>query len=211
MVMAKVCGITRPEDARFAAKCGAGALGFIFVPGSKRCVSPELPAALADDLPPFVWRVGVFADQPVADVLAIAAAARLDMVQLHGRESADTVAAVAAVKPVLRAVLVYMPDLAGVMQACAPHVRAFLVDSGHGTGRTFDWSILADLPATRPIVVAGGLDGGNVGDLLRVFRPAGVDASSRLESAPGLKDHRLVAAFVAAAGAAAGNAAGAGA
>jgi phosphoribosylanthranilate isomerase len=199
MVMAKVCGITRPEDARWAAECGAGALGFIFVPGSKRCVSPDLPASLADDLPPFVWRVGVFADQPVADVLAIAAAARLDMVQLHGRESAATVAEIAAVQPVLRAVLVDMPDLAEVLRACSPHVRAFLVDSGHGTGRTFDWSILSTLPTDRPIVVAGGLDGGNVPELLRVFRPAGVDASSRLESAPGVKDRSRVAAFLAAA------------
>jgi phosphoribosylanthranilate isomerase len=203
MVMAKVCGITRRADALWAAECGASAVGFIFVPGSKRCVSPELPAALAGDLPPFVWRVGVFADQPVADVLAMAAAAKLDMVQLHGREPVETVAAVARVLPVLRAVLIDMPDLADVMTACAPHVRAFLVDSGHGTGRTFDWQQLAQLPRTRPLVVAGGLDGSNVADLLQVYRPAGVDASSRLEAAPGCKDRSRVAAFLAAARAAA--------
>jgi phosphoribosylanthranilate isomerase len=204
MVMAKVCGITRREDALWAAACGASAVGFIFVPGSKRCVSPELPASLVTELPPFVWSVGVFADQPVTDVLALAAAARLDMVQLHGRESADTVAAVAAAYPVLRAVLIDMPDVAAVMTAAAPHVRAFLVDSGHGTGRTFDWTRLAELPAAKPLIVAGGLDGSNVADLLQVYRPAGIDASSRLESAPGRKDPDRVAAFVAAARAATG-------
>jgi phosphoribosylanthranilate isomerase len=200
MVMAKVCGITRRQDALWAADCGAAAVGFIFVPGSKRCITPDLPASLAADLPPFVWRVGVFADQPVADVLALATAANLDMVQLHGNESAETVAAVAQTFPVLRAVLIDTPDLAATMTACAPHVRAFLVDSGHGTGRTFDWHALAGLPQSRPLIVAGGLDGGNVADLLQVYKPAGVDASSRLESAPGCKDPALVAAFVAAAG-----------
>lgn len=199
MVMAKVCGITRREDALWAASCGASAVGFIFVPGSKRCVGPDLPAGLATDLPPFVWRVGVFADQPVTEVLALAAAADLDMVQLHGTESAEDVAAVAAAFPVLRAVLIDRPDLSAVMAAAAPHVRAFLVDSGHGTGQTFDWRRLADLPTAKPLVVAGGLDGDNVAELLRVYQPAGVDASSRLELAPGRKDPAKVAAFVAAA------------
>jgi phosphoribosylanthranilate isomerase len=195
-VAAKVCGLTVAADALWAAACGASAVGFIFVPGSKREVSTALPAALADHLPPFCWRVGVFANQAVENVLALATAARLDAIQLHGRETADEVAAIAARYPVWQALLIDDPDLLNRMRLAAPHVRAFLIDSGTGTGRVFDWHRLHELPVLRPIIVAGGLDGENVRDLFRVYTPAGVDASSRLESAPGLKNPALVAAFV---------------
>ena len=198
-VAAKVCGLTNREDTLFAAACGADAVGFIFVPGSKREVHPDLPAALADELPPFCWRVGVFANQPLADVLRLSRAARIDAVQLHGDEPEDVVAAVAAHYPVLRALLIDDAQLHDRMHRSARHVRAFLLDSGHGTGRAFDWQHLRQLPALRPIIVAGGLDGANVPDLCSVYRPAGVDASSRLESTPGRKNPALVAAFVAAA------------
>ncbi|MBC7542213.1 MAG: phosphoribosylanthranilate isomerase [Candidatus Sericytochromatia bacterium] len=197
-VAVKVCGLTTAEDARWAAACGADALGFIFVPGSKREVSPAFTAGVADALPPFCWRVGVFANQPVESVLTLARQGRLDAVQLHGDEPDDVVAAVAGHFPVLRALLADDPHLHERMKRTAPHVRAFVIDSGSGTGRTFDWHRLLEMPTLRPTIVAGGLDGSNVGDLFRVFRPAGVDASSRLESAPRLKNPALVAAFVAA-------------
>lgn len=197
---AKVCGLTRREDALWAAQCGATALGFIFVPHSKRRVAPAVPALLADELPPFIWRIGVFADQPLDEVRRLARAARLDAIQLHGDESSAYLQELATDWPIFGALRADRPDLLEAMQQRAPQVRSFLLDSGQGgTGAPFDWRILADLPALRPLIVAGGLDGTNLADLCRLFVPAGVDASSRLELAPGIKDPSRVAEFLAAA------------
>lgn len=186
----KVCGITNPADARVAEQAGATHLGFIFYPRSPRYVPPEDVAAIESHVP----RVGVFVNATPAEVERIAGLARLDVAQLHGGQAERL--------PRWR---VYNVDEGFNAAALDPQCDAWLLDAPApdthgGTGRTFDWTRIP--PLGKPWILAGGLDGSNVAEAVRIARPAGVDASSRLESAPGRKDAAKVVAFVRAARAA---------
>lgn len=190
----KICGITNRDDALAAVEGGAAALGFNFWPRSPRFIPPEQAAELLADLPRHVWKVGVFVSEPPETVSALAAHLALDVVQLHGEAAWPAgirVWKAVAVDPGFRAEDLERYD-----------AEAFLLDAPGGalhggTGRTFDWQRVAGL--RRKIVLAGGLDAGNVREAIRTVRPWGVDACSRLESAPGKKDHRKMAAFLKAA------------
>src|SRR4051812_19959602 len=100
-MLVKICGLTRREDAQAAVDCGAGALGFVFWPGSPRVIDPERARAIVRTLPPFVTPVGVFVNQPADYVNQVAAFVGLGVVQLHGDESVDY--AVTITRPVLKA------------------------------------------------------------------------------------------------------------
>jgi phosphoribosylanthranilate isomerase len=181
----KVCGITRREDAEVAAEAGATAIGFIFYPMSPRYVTPERAAELGQGLD--VWKVGVFVDESEADVEAVARAAHLDVVQLYG-------AATPELPRIWRAFRI--PPGSGIGFGFGGRAEAVLLD-GPANGVQFDW---ASAPKFRwNVIVAGGLDASNVAEAIRVAQPWGVDASSRLESAPGIKDHDKVRQFVKAA------------
>ena len=182
-MMIKVCGITRREDAVAAAEAGASALGFIFYPESPRYVTPERAAELGDGLP--VWKVGVFVDEPSVAIEAAIRAARLDIVQIYG----GAAPAGARVWKAFRACDRFDRSL-------AQGVEAVLLD-GANNGSSFDWRIARG--ASEKVIVAGGLDASNVAEAIRIAQPWGVDASSRLESAPGIKDHEKIRAFVKAA------------
>jgi len=182
-MMIKVCGITRREDAVAAAEAGASALGFIFYPESPRYVTPEKAAELGDGLP--VWKVGVFVDESPAAIEAAICAARLDIVQIYG----DSAPAGARVWRAFRMV-------AGAGAPPVDGAEAVLFD-GPANGVSFDWAWARN--AGGKVIVAGGLDASNVAEAIRAASPWGVDASSRLESAPGIKDHAKVRAFVKAA------------
>jgi len=193
----KVCGITREEDAAVAVAAGANALGFNFYPGSPRFVQVDQAKAIAVSLPSSVLRVGVFVNETPQVLARTAAEVGLDIVQVHGVFS-DTLVGLR----VWRAVPVdasFNSVLADALEA-----EALLLDSPNGnfggSGQTFDWSIARSL--RRRILIAGGLDGGNVAAAIQVARPWGVDACSRLESSPGRKDPEKVHAFVHAAKAA---------
>ncbi len=200
-MMVKVCGITNQEDAAAAAAAGASALGFIFYPKSPRYITPEHAAGLFSALPPRVWKVGVFVNEPPDKVVEVARRISLDVVQLHGET------------PLPQGLRVWKALPAEVTLDSTQLERwaaeAFLIDTPAagdaygGTGRTFDWRRVAALPGR--IILAGGLDAGNVAAAIRAARPWGVDACSRLETAPGKKDHARVAAFIQAAFAAAGE------
>ena len=179
--MVKVCGITRREDAEIAVAAGASAIGFIFYPKSPRYVTPETAAELGRDLD--VWKVGVFVDESPASVEAVMRAAHLDVAQIYGGELPN-------VPRVWRA---FRPD------SPARHgetVEAILLD-GPANGVTFDWSRARGV--SEKLILAGGLNASNVAEAIRVAQPWGVDASSGLESAPGIKDHEKVRQFVKAA------------
>jgi len=181
-MMVKICGITTAEDALASVEAGADALGFNFYRKSPRYVDPLVAAAI--DVP--TVRVGVFKDEPVESVLDIARIARLDIVQLHGGEAPA-------------GLRVWRAFNAGAAVADTDAVcEAILVDSpAPGSGRAFDWT---QLPAfSKPMVLAGGLDASNVAEAIRIARPWGVDACSRLESTPGKKDHAKVRDFIKAA------------
>jgi phosphoribosylanthranilate isomerase len=183
MMMIKVCGITRREDAVAAAEAGASALGFIFYPKSPRYVAPERAAELGDGLP--VWKVGVFVDETPAAIEAAIRAARLDIVQIYGDASPDGARVWRAFRMV-----------SGFGALATEGAEAILMD-GPANGVSFDWARARN--AAEKVIVAGGLDASNVAEAIRTAQPWGVDASSRLETAPGIKDHEKVRAFVEAA------------
>jgi phosphoribosylanthranilate isomerase len=175
----KVCGVTTREDAQAALDAGANALGFNFYPRSPRFVSFERAAEMIAALRGDFLRVGVFVN-PEEEIEA----PFLDVAQIHG--------AGRAAMPIWRAVN------PGNVPAADDNVEAWLLDTVTpafgGSGQSFDWSLAAGFPYRA--IIAGGLDAGNVGEAIRVARPWGVDSCSRLESAPGRKDHAKVAAFV---------------
>ncbi|MDF1521914.1 MAG: phosphoribosylanthranilate isomerase [Trueperaceae bacterium] len=197
-VRVKVCGLTRPEDAAAAEAAGADALGVIFAARSRRRVDAVQARRVLDAAGPFVARVGVFVDAPVDEVLATVAAARLGVVQLHGRADAATVAAIAAVVPVLRAVS-WTPGLDPAALDLGS-VAALLVDGPEpGSGRAFDWDAAAARLAGGPRwVLAGGLTPETVAGAIARLRPYAVDVASGVEAALGVKDPAKLRAFVAA-------------
>ena len=188
-MLIKICGITRLEDARFAVACGANAVGFVFWPGSPRSIDPARAQAIARSLPPFVTTVGVFVNQPADHVNGVAAAVGLGVVQLHGDETIEFAAGLN--RPVLKAMTLATGDAAidrwpsGTMVLLDAHDP---VRRG-GTGRTIDWTGAASVAARRPIVLAGGLNPDNVADAIARVQPYGIDVSSGVEAAPGVKDH----------------------
>lgn len=195
----KICGLTREQDVDAAAQAGADALGFVFFRGSPRYVDIGRAIDLVRRVPPFVTRVGLFVNPDPAEVSEIVSAVSLDLIQFQGDEPPDfceqfghPYVKVARMRPGL--------DLLEFARAYAS-ARGLLLDtyveSFGGAGQSFDWSLVPSaLPV--PIVVAGGLHAGNVGDAIRRLRPWGVDVSSGVELAKGVKDAVKIAAFVAA-------------
>jgi len=198
-VFVKICGITRPEDADAAVRAGAGAIGFVFWPGSPRAIDPQRARAITASLPPFVTAVGVFVDQPAEFVNGVADRVQLGAVQLHGEESADYVGAMT--RPVVKAVAIRSgvdPTAANIERWPAQVVVLLDVHDPirkGGTGRTVDWSVAADIARGRRVVLAGGLTAENVAEAIARVRPFGIDVSSGVESAPGIKDHGRIKAL----------------
>jgi phosphoribosylanthranilate isomerase len=198
----KVCGITSVADARSAVEQGATALGFIFYRGSPRYVRPQQAALIAACVPPTVLRVGVFVNESAETIRQIVAAVRLNVVQLHGEETPQACAELQDLR-VWKAFRI--SDNFDTARLAAYTCEAFLFDaeskdgSFGGTGRTFPWGKAVDAKQHGRIIVAGGLDGDNVADLIRQVDPWGVDASSKLESQPGVKDPEKVRLYLEAA------------
>jgi phosphoribosylanthranilate isomerase len=197
----KVCGLTRAEDALMCAELGVDWLGFIFHPASLRRVEPGPVAGFETGA---ARRVGVFVDQTPAEVNLIMAQARLDLAQLHGDQSREFCQAVGPE----RVIKVLWPqrgagpeDLSREMAGFSEAAAFFLLEAGTtggGHGRPLDLGRWASLAPSRPWLLAGGLEAASV-RTLAARPPAGLigfDFNSRVESAPGLKDRRLVAAAV---------------
>jgi len=190
-MMVKICGITNVEDALAAIEGGATALGFNFWPRSPRYVKPEAARKIIERLPATVWKAGVFVDESAGAVAETARDAGLDVVQLHGRETAaDFPQGVR----VWKAVRIGATFDAAMLDEYP--VEAVLLD-GPANGVPFNWALAAG--ASKKIIIAGGLDASNVGRAIEQAQPWGVDACSRIESAPGRKDHRKMAEFLKAA------------
>jgi phosphoribosylanthranilate isomerase len=184
----KVCGITRREDAVAAAEAGASAIGFVFYPKSPRFVAPDIATKLAEGLP--LWKVGIFVNEPPAMIAAVMSAALLDVAQIYGGEA----------PPHTRVWKAFRVEHS-FDASLGVGAEGVLLD-GTGNGKLFDWSIARDLTrqnSTVKVIVAGGLNASNVADAVRTVRPWGVDASSSLETSPGVKDHAKVRSFVEAA------------
>ncbi len=198
MLLVKICGITRLDDAEAAVAAGARALGFVFWPDSPRFIDPHRARLIVSALPPFVTTVGVFVNQPIDYVNGVASLVRLSAVQLHGDETVEYASALA--RPVIKAMAVDETTKADVADGWPPRVTALLdvhdPRRRGGTGRTVDWTIAAAVAARRRAILAGGLTADNVADAVARVRPFGIDVSSGVERSPGVKDHgRLRALF----------------
>ncbi|MCC7498778.1 MAG: phosphoribosylanthranilate isomerase [Bryobacterales bacterium] len=189
----KICGITTAGDALDAVEAGATALGFNFCPRSPRYITPDCAAGIIGGLPGGILKVGVFVDEPADSIAAIVRGAGLDVAQLHGQEPpGQQPAGVRSWKALCAG------EGFDAAQLALWPVEAILLDSSSGgSGRTFNWRLAHGLAAR--IILAGGLDASNVADAIAQARPWGVDACSRLESAPGRKDRTRVRDFVRAA------------
>lgn len=198
MVRIKICGITSVRDARTAARLGADALGFNFYKGSPRFIRPERARAIIEALPPFITNVGVFVDESADEVVRIARVAGLDAVQLHGDERPSVVHAVNGVR---RIKAIRIRDARDVERCRRYRVEAYLLDAyvpdkRGGTGATFNWELAREAAAFGPIILAGGLNPGNVAEAVRVAQPYAVDVASGVETEPGKKDKDLMVAFI---------------
>jgi phosphoribosylanthranilate isomerase len=199
-VIVKICGITRMDDAEAAVAAGASAIGFIFWPNSPRFIDPHRARRIAAALPAFVTPVGVFVNQPIQYISSVARLVRLGAVQLHGDETPAFAAGVAC--PVIKAIGCRPgPSGPGVEEARLwPAPMRLLLDvhdpvARGGTGRTIDWPAAAELAAQREVLLAGGLTPDNVGDAIARVHPFGIDVSSGVERAPGIKDHQRLRAL----------------
>jgi phosphoribosylanthranilate isomerase len=187
----KICGITRLEDALCAAACGADAVGFIFHPASPRYITPERARAIIAKLPEGIATVGVFVNRKREVVEQTAETCGLDLIQLHGDESPEY----CRLFPPQRVIKAVSPRTAEELRALDVYeVRAFLVDARDagrygGTGKRADWELAVALKKTHPLILAGGLDPGNIEEALAAVAPHAVDINSGCELAPGIKDH----------------------
>lgn len=200
----KICGLTSLADACAALDAGADFLGFVLFPGSKRALTPSALARIADKLPRQTRLIGVFVDQAPTLIEQVAVDCRLYAAQLHGDECSEDYTGLTV--PVWRAFR--MVD--GMPRPAPGEWRAdrFVMDAAStgleygGTGRTADWGAAARLARDRPLMLAGGLNPGNIARAIKTVRPLGVDVAGGVERAPGIKDVRLMREFIDAARAA---------
>lgn len=197
----KVCGVRDEATARHAAVCGADAIGFIFVPGSPRHITPDAALPIMYTLPPLVTAVAVVRNLSVDAFCDFEQQFPAPLAQLHGDEDEATVRACGP--GIVRAFRFDEATIDRELErwAAIDEVDAVLIDgSDGGEGTAFDWSALgrrvADYP--KPIILAGGLDAANVGEAIAAVRPYAVDVSSGVEREPGVKDLAKIEAFCAA-------------
>jgi len=194
----KICGITRPQDAQAAARAGADAIGLVFYPPSPRYLSGERAVEIRDALPPFVQTVALFVNPDAAQVAQVMQRVRPAMLQFHGEETPEFCGQFGV--PFVKACRV-RPGV-DALEYLRPFSRAaaWLFDSHvpeyGGVGEAFDLSMLPDVK-DRPVILSGGLSRDNVAEAIRRVRPWGVDVSSGVESAKGIKDAAKIAAFIA--------------
>lgn len=192
----KICGITRLSDAKHAIDEGATAVGFVLWPRSPRFVSDRQVAEIVAALPASITTVGVFVNESLDGIFLTMARTGLNTVQLHGDEPGMYARLLAW--PVVKSITLDTPS--DVIDDW-PAETTFLVDAADrerrgGTGEIVDWTRAAALAKRRRLVLAGGLTPANVGDAIAAVRPYGVDVSSGVEDAPGVKNAKKVALFL---------------
>ena len=195
MTKIKLCGLSRPQDIRAVNGLKPEFIGFVFAPKSKRYVSPQQAAELKALLDPGIRAVGVFVNEAPEAVAQLLNSGVIDMAQLHGSEDEDYIRQLRTRtgKPIIQAFRVAsQADVVQAENSIADHI---LLDSGAGTGRAFNWTLIRHVG--RPYFLAGGLDPYNVEQAVEQLNPYAVDVSSGIETA-GVKDPAKMAAFVAA-------------
>ncbi len=200
----KICGLTEPKGIAAAIDAGVDALGFVFYQASSRAVTFERFQSLVENWPPFVDRVALWVNAAESDVKRVVATGLVDLLQFHGTESPEYceqfgLPYIKALRPKAET------DWLAVMSA---HTQAagFILDAGSdnpqartgqwgGTGHVFDWSLWPE-QATKPLILAGGLNPQNVSEAIKRLRPFAVDVSGGVEASPGVKDQNKIQDFV---------------
>lgn len=205
----KICGLSTPETLDVALQAGADMVGFVFFPASPRHISLETARELGRQAKGRAVKVALTVDADDATLANIVETLRPDILQLHGRES---VARLRDIKqafglPVMKAIPVERPEDLTTLAGYAAVADRILFDARApkgatrpgGLGAVFDWHLLEKLDLRLPFLVSGGLNADNVADAVRITRAGGVDVSSSVERAPGVKDPELIRAFIRAA------------
>ena len=193
MVKVKVCGITNLDDALAAIEYGADALGFIFAK-SPRQVDPLDVQNIVSKLPPFVTKVGVFADAEISEINEIMSGAGLDLAQLHGNEGPEICAEFFP-----RVIKVFnpgtLPKMAGLNRY---QVGALMLDKQKGSNTPPEqlWPLAKDMTSHGLVILAGALTSDNVAEAISIAHPYAVDVASGVEREPGIKDHQKMRDFI---------------
>ena len=189
----KICGITNLDDAIMVTELGADALGFIFTP-SKRKIDPNKAREIIKELPPFLTTVGVFMDEALKKVNQIADYTGINIVQLHGSESALYCNKIK--RKVIKRISVNNNDTTRdlVSRMEKYKVPAYILDPGAGSGKVFNWDLAIGIDL--PLIIAGGLTPENVKNVILLLEPYGVDVVSGVEQSPGKKDKQKVKRFI---------------
>ncbi len=212
----KICGITRPQDARAAALAGADSIGLNFYPKARRCITLDRAREILREVPPFVTPMGLFVNQSVNEIKHTATQLGLTCVQLHGHETPEIAAELRPFK-ILKALRADRGQLKielqtwrkAIQSSDLEHLQGFILDAPTaagmgGTGVENDWAYLAELKRSGafenlpPIIVAGGLTPENVSAVVKMLDPYALDVSSGVEERFGEKSPAKIEAFVAA-------------
>ncbi len=200
----KMCGTTTIEDANAAVQLGVDALGFIFAAKSPRYIIHKAAKQIIDELPPFLFKVGVFVNETQQEIEEVVQYLGLNGVQLHGNEDPGYCESLASSIPscsVIKAFRVGEHSSSSDFAAYNHFVDGFLLDTyvkgvEGGTGVSFDWELLKKLHLMHPVILAGGLGPDNIKEALETASPFGVDVNSGVEFSPGVKDHARLVQFV---------------
>jgi len=196
MTFIKICGMTNIDDALEAVALGVNALGFIFAPSPRR-IGDAAARDIIRRLPPSIWKVGVFVNEELTNLLRIAESCGLDAVQLHGQEPPEYCRKI----PLWIIKAIGVRD-AGSLRGMEKYSDASILldapgtDRAGGTGRTFSWDIALEARKKRDFILSGGLNPMNVYAAVQMVRPIGVDVCSGVEKSPGKKDRTKMAEFV---------------
>jgi phosphoribosylanthranilate isomerase len=199
MVKVKICGITNLEDAKASINAGCDALGFVFYKKSPRYIDWEKARDIISALPKNTIKVGIFVDSGEQAIKRIAKLCKLDILQFHGKESPEFCSKFRGYKIIKAFRVQDKIDFARVLKykTFAYLFDTFVKNKAGGTGKKFNWKLLATLShIKRPVFLSGGLSARNVKEAVKVLNPRWVDVSSSVEASPGKKDHRKVKRFI---------------
>ncbi len=193
MTRVKICGLTRECDIDCANEILPEFAGFVFAEGSRRCIDADTAERLRYYLDYRIASVGVFVDAGLSFIADLARRNIIDLIQLHGHEDSAYIAHLRELTdiPLIQAFIINTPE--DIKRAEYSEADLILLDSGRGTGESFDHSLIKNI--TRPYFLAGGLTPENTAEAVKQFSPYAVDASSSLET-NGFKDPEKMRAFV---------------